>query len=249
MPPPSTEVEVVLPHGMKMVVPPGCVSARNYITGLYEKDVTAFVLSMVKEKMTVVDLGAYIGYYTLIASWLAGESGRVYSFEADPENYACLLRNISANDCDNVVAVQKAVDNRTGDAVLVGDTAAGRGWLSASPHRTASLSVQTISLDDFFAREGWPSIDLIKMDIEGSETAALEGMRELSHRNPKMQLIVEFNLGSIHQVGATVDSLAAVLGELGFRKGYIIERGMKPFSIAQAFPKSRAIYDLLLNKE
>ena len=64
-----------------------------------------------------------------------------------------------------------------------------------------------------------------------------------------MQLIMEFDQANLRRAGATREALAAILLELGFRNGYIIEEGMKPFSVAQAFPTSHATYNLLLEKE
>src|SRR5260370_20038461 len=78
--PPATEVEVELPLGLSLIVPPGYPSYRNFATRLYETDVTELFLSVVSSAMTVVDLGANIGYYTLLASRLAGAGGRVYAF-------------------------------------------------------------------------------------------------------------------------------------------------------------------------
>ena len=249
IPPPAEEVEIALPWGANMLVPPGSSRARNYSTGLYERDVTALFQDTVKEGMTVVDLGAYIGYYTLLASRLVGASGRVYAFEPDCKNYSYLVRNTSANDCRNVLAESRAVANRTGSATFIAEPDGEKSHLSGVPEKTASMVVQTVTLDDFFAEEGWPSVDLVKMDIEGSERAALEGMRELSRRNPGMRLIMEFNCMSMRRADASRDELVALLMELDFRRGYIIERDLKPFSLPEGFPDGQAVYNLLLARK
>jgi len=247
-PPPSKDGEVRLSVGMRMVVPAGFPSYRTYVTGLYEKEVTNLVLRIIREGMVVVDVGANIGYYTLIASALVGASGRVYAFEADPDICAVLQQNLQANGCRNVVAVARAVSDKVGLARFVRGEPE-RGYLSASPSGNAFIEVPTATLDAFFAAEGWPSIDLIKIDIEGGEVAALEGMSELSRRNPRMQLIMEFSLDNLRQAGTTVDALAKILEQLGFHSGRIIEQGMKPFSVARGLPKTYAVHNLLLKKE
>jgi FkbM family methyltransferase len=71
---------------------------------------------IVKEGMVVVDIGANIGYYTLIAAKLVGKSGIVYVFEPMPSNYECLCKNIEVNGYTNVVLIQKAVSNKYGIA-------------------------------------------------------------------------------------------------------------------------------------
>ena len=108
--------------------------------------------------------------------------------------------------------------------------------------------VPTVTLDDFFAGEEWPSISLIKMDIEGAETAALQGMRELCRRNPEMQLVMEFNSSATHWAGSSWEALASNLRTLGFGNSYIIERRLKPVSLTHAFSNSRALHNLLLRQ-
>jgi len=249
--PPAQEIEVSLPFGMRMTVPPGFARARSYASGLYESDVTALIEGSLKTGMTFVDLGAFCGYYTLLASRLVGPSGRVYAFEAHPANYAYLMRNIEANGCGNVVAINKAAFNRNGKAVLVLEKDADHHWLSSSAPPSgngASIEVPTLSLDDFFAGEGWPSVDLVKIDIEGSEEAALEGMRELSRRNPHMSLIMELNWPAMQRAGVRREEMEALLAEIGFSRGHVVERGLRPFSIPSALPRTRATYNVLLER-
>lgn len=247
--PPSSETEAALPFGMRMVMPPSFPSARSYAAGLYEQEVVSVFTGIIKEGMTVVDLGANVGYYTLLSSALVGSAGRVYAFEADPQNYAYQMRNIQSNGCRNVTAVGKGVAQSSGSMPFFRDPYGAEGFLTKDGGNAGSISVETISLDDFFAAERWPTVDLVKMDIEGGEMSALLGMRELSRRNPRMRVITEFNVGSIHRAQATPEALGALLMELGFCRGYIIERRMKRFSLKDGLPKTRATYDLLLTKE
>ena len=253
IPAPSSETVVTLPFGMKMVTPPGFRGIRSYVTGVYEEDLTALFKDIVNEGMIVVDLGALLGIYTLLASLLVGTSGKVYAFEPEPKSFAYLLRNIEINNCLNIIAVQKAVSDRTGSAgfILSSDRSIGPigGLLSVGPHNTGSSMVQTTSLDAFFEEHGWPSIDLIKMDIDGAEKLALDGMKELSRRNPQMQLIMEFDPVRIHGAGGSPEVLAVTLQNLGFRKGYIIERRLKPFLLAHGFLRSSVHYNVVLKKE
>jgi|GEM_PF-4185862 len=87
IPPPAKEREVALPWGMKLLLPPGSPRARNYSLGLYERAATALFRETVNDGMTVVDLGANIGYYTLLSSRLVGAAGRVYAFERPQEPF------------------------------------------------------------------------------------------------------------------------------------------------------------------
>lgn len=250
IPPPTKDVDVALPWEMKMLVPAGFPSARSYATHSYEPAVTTLFRRIVGKGATVVDLGANVGYYTLLASQLTGPSGQVYAFEPVPSNYAYLVRNISANGCLNVRGVGKAVSNRMGTASFILDDWGAEGSLSATEPAddAGSIAVQTVTLDDFFAHEGWPSVDLVKMDIEGAESAALDGMRELSLRNPALQLIMESNPGALRRAGGTVEALGTALQRLGFSHGYVIEQGMQPFSLTDGLPTDQAVYNFLLVK-
>jgi FkbM family methyltransferase len=197
--------------------------------------------------MTFVDVGANVGYYTLLASHLVGDSGRVYAFEPNPKTFAYLRKNLAINGCDNVTAVQKAVSKGTGFERLVPEGEGERSYLSSSNSGDGTIVVPTVSLDDYFMIEGWPSISLIKMDIEGGETSAAKGMREVSQKNPEMKIIVEFNLRAIQRAGGTWEDFASALKGLGYDKAHIIERGLMPISLDQPIPSKRVLHNLLLS--
>lgn len=247
IPPPSKEVTAALPFALKLAIPAGSPSARNFMLGLYEKDVTTLFLDIVKEGMTVIDVGASIGYYTLLASRLVGALGRVYALEPDPEAYGYLRRNVASNNCNNVVTMNMAIWDRSAEASFVRKDRE-RGFLSPHPVAVALATVETITLDELFAKVGCPRVDLIKLDIEGSETAALQSMQYLSRRNPHLQVIMEYDLANLHQCGTSPEALAAAIQSLGFQNGFIIER-KQSFSVGRTIPVSQALHNLLLRKD
>jgi len=203
--------------------------------GTYESDTCLLVQNSLGRGMTMLDLGAHVGYFSLIAARCVGSSGRVYAFEPQPDVYDVLVKNIIANGFWSTIRpVRKAVSNATGTAALL---LAREGSQAASFYRAPGVSpsqrvvVKTITLDDFFAAEGWPQVHLMKMDIEGAEKAALEGMRELSARHPNLKLIIEFNPGVQAAAGVTPQELFETLFALGFRNFSAIQGGLKPLSI------------------
>ncbi|HKZ94900.1 MAG TPA: FkbM family methyltransferase [Candidatus Bathyarchaeia archaeon] len=247
--PPSHETEATLPLRLKLMIPQSCRVFRDLAAGVYEKELTLLFMRLAKNGMNIVDLGAHVGYYTVLASRLVGPKGKVYAFEPDPFNMDYLLKNIKRNDCSNVIAVRKAVSNRTGLAYFSVDPYHGQSHLSTIASEN-SVMVQTVRLDSFLKDEEWPRIDLIKADIEGGERAAIEGMREICRRNPEILLIMECNLNALHRFGTTREDLIAVLLSLDFRKGYVIERKMEPFGVAKNFPnRSSTTYNLLLQRQ
>jgi FkbM family methyltransferase len=161
-------------------------------TGILEREVTKLFIENVKRGMTIIDIGANIGYYTLIAAKLIGKKGRVYAFEPELSNFNLLIKNIKLNNYKNVIAIQKAVSDRDEKTRLFLSESNREG------HRIYNLKegrrfieIETTTLDNFFKnREG--EIDVIKMDIEGAEIAALKGMNNILKANQKLKLFIEF---------------------------------------------------------
>lgn len=222
------------------------LSARAYffgpeaLTGTYERDTVVVLQDLLSPGMTMVDLGAHLGYLSLVAARCVGPSGTVYAFEPQPETYDLLLKNIEANGYGTVIRpVRTAVSNTVGSTDLFqGEEDCG----DASFYRTPGASVdkvvvETTTLDDFFAVEGWPTVHLVKMDIEGAEKVALEGMGELSARNAELTLIMEFNPDVQAAAGVTPEELFETLSALGFRKFSAIQGGLKPVSVPQDIPR------------
>jgi len=184
----------------------------------YEKGTTRVFTELVKEGMNVVDIGANVGYYTLLAARRVGPSGKVYAFEPEPQNFKLLIENIQLNGYENVVAVQKAVSNRAGTASLfLGLRGSGsHSLLSSRDYGKETIAIETVTLDEFFEKEGSPAIQVIKMDIEGWEMEALDGMRKLIRLNSPLKMIVEFYTGGLLSRGMSPLALTSKLIELGF---------------------------------
>lgn len=228
-----------------MRVPPGFPSGRTYAAGLYEPAVTKAILELVRPGMTVVDVGANVGYYTLLASRLVGPGGRVYSFEPVLSIFEVLLSNLRDNDCDNVTAELKAISDRSGDGRFLVDRYGTEGRLVA---KGGHIVVECTTLDEYFGALGWPAVDVVKMDIEGGEPAALSGMRELVQRSPRLHIILELNWPALRAAGWEHRELALLLYNLGFRKGRVLEREGETFELPWGLPRSQATCNLLLNK-
>ena len=130
---------------------------------------------------TVVDIGAGIGDDAVAFSRLVGKNGRVIAIEAHPLTYRCLLKTIKANRLDNVIAVNAAVADKEGH-ITISD---GENYLSNSIHAgMGSVRVQARTLENILKKTGTSRVDLIKMNIEGAETAALKGMKEILLTTP-----------------------------------------------------------------
>jgi FkbM family methyltransferase len=201
----------------------------GYHTEEYELSVFE---SQIKSNSVVLDIGANIGIYTLVA---ARHAQKVYSFEPDPANFLNLSKNIESNHYEDVVVkFNKAVSDKTGQAKFSSSskkTARG-GFHLISKEESLNqecLIVETVALDDFFSDRP-NKVDIIKMDIEGSEFEALKGMKNLINANKKVRLFLEFNPYALNRAGAGIVSLLDYLFSLGFELHRLdeIDKSNKP---------------------
>lgn len=182
----------------------------------YEAPETRVFEEFLRPGMTVFDLGANIGYYSALASRRVGPDGRVCAFEPDPANLALLQRNLQANGCRNVTVYPYAVSDRLGYAELFLDEASpsAHSIALAPPAVTATRRVVTVALDGLFPVEVCPN--LVKMDIEGAEFAALRGMpRMLADRRLKV-VVLECLPAILARMGLRREELAGLLESAGF---------------------------------
>ena len=180
--------------------------------------------SSIRPGMTVADVGAHVGLYSLVAADALGGAGKVIAFEPEPANFRLLLRNIEANGFANVTAVQKAVAGKCGALDFYVDPAQST-LHSLRPLREGqapSFSVEVTTLDEFFANE---RADVVKMDIEGSEGSVLKGMRGLIRRSPAMKLFCEFNPTFLRAAGTDPAAFVSELAAHGFTVWEISQSG------------------------
>lgn len=169
------------------------VGARIALKRSYEPYVTAVLQEQIKPGMVVIDVGANIGYYTLLAARLVGPTGMVVAFEPGPANTELIHRNLVLNQFTNVRILPVAVSD-VPDMVGFGmDDSNG----SITSGAQAQFQVPAVPLDQALARE--PRIDLIKIDIEGAEGRALRGMaRILTQHRPLV--CCEFSPGRLPRI-------------------------------------------------
>lgn len=175
---------------------------RDYaIFRSWEKSTTEMFKKVVKQGDVVVDLGANMGYFTLLAARLVGKEGRVYPFEPAPLNYSLLIKNIELNGYDNVVPIQKAVSNVSGAVRLfLSNEDMGNNTIYQYGDDREVVEVESVALDEFF-KDKKHRVDVIKMDIEGAEMAALLGMDRIIRENKNLKIFSEFYPSLIRAMG------------------------------------------------
>ena len=150
-------------------------SLRLSLWGEYEPFETQLFTNHIENGDMVLDIGANIGYYTLLAARQVGPQGRVYAFEPDPDNFALLQKNIRQNGYKNFALENRAISNQNGKIKLFKD---GKNWgghrIYDTDRNKEHVTVDVITLDRFFA-DGTTEIDLIKMDIEAQRSGPFRG--------------------------------------------------------------------------
>jgi FkbM family methyltransferase len=175
----------------------------------------------------VMDVGANIGYISMNAAKLVGDSGRVFSFEPSDSSYRHLCENIDLNGISNIVPRQVAISDRTGTATFNVATDAGLSRLDnlasndfglVLAHRT---KVEVDTLDNIWSTEAAGSkVKLIKLDIEGHEMSALRGGSSLLKKTCDY-VIMEINAGALLQNGVMLGDVVAFMKGLGYEPHWI----------------------------
>lgn len=171
---------------------------RNNSTGLssgqiYEPEVTLTAKRLIKTGDIVIDIGANIGYYTLLFAKLVGNDGKVYAFEPDPDNFTLLKKNVEINGYKNIILEQKAVTNKNGTINLyLSETNFGNHKIYNSNEKRRHIEVECIKLDDY-ANKYFKNkkVNVIKIDTEGAEYSVIEGMTSTLQNND-IKLLTEF---------------------------------------------------------
>jgi FkbM family methyltransferase len=156
-------------------------SRPSYLIAAAEPDVLRFLEAHVTPGSTVYDLGANVGYFTLIAAALTGSSGKVVAYEPLPANATALRRNVELNALTNVEVVEAAVGGSSDEVTLRVGVDNQQASLVAT-RTQGSIRVASVTLDDEARRIGVPSV--IKCDIEGAEHEAFAAAVDVLESRP-----------------------------------------------------------------
>lgn len=184
--------------------------------GVYEPFQTRLSETLAKEGEAVVDMGAYMGHYTLIFARLVGERGHVFAFEPEPQNFALLARNVEmAGYAKRVSCVKKAVSDETATGVMYLNKLNKGSHSMGQTAGSKTIEIEAVRLDDFFSEDD-AKISIIKMDIEGSEAHALRGMRCLLQRCRRIKILTEFNPTALSRCESNPEDFLRDLEHEGF---------------------------------
>lgn len=182
------------------------VDPKNYdmtpwlaLDGYWESWITLAIGRAIQPGWTCIDAGAWCGYYTALMGNLVGEKGRVIAFEPDPDNAERAMKSSLANGYHWAEVRIEAISDKEGDGFI--HVTDGAGGTSLAEHGTP---VKTVTLDSIEGR-----VDLIKIDIEGGEEQAWEGMHQLLARNPNCIVIMEWDSRRYRDPAGFADAVCA----------------------------------------
>ena len=196
------------------------IGVHEFFQSGYELVRVSEIRKAVKEGNTVIDIGANIGYFTVLLANLVGPKGKVYAFEPDPRNFRLLQRTIERNGWTHVIAEQKAVSNKAGEFTLYQTQSCAANTLTPGEHISA-VKVHVVTLDDFLSDE--PHIDFVKMDMDGSEPLAIQGMAQLIQRSPNLQVVAEYEPGNVKRYLGNPLDFITITEESGLKLSAILD--------------------------
>jgi FkbM family methyltransferase len=197
------------------------VQRHIYFFGAYEPIEAQLFTFLLKPGMVVVDAGAHVGQYSLIAAKSVGPDGEVHAFEPVPATFARLEAHVTANGFASTVRLNRTALWRGNDELTVSlplGEPKNSGAYTAAPLLSAidRVSAPGVALDDYVERRGLRRLDVVKMDIEGAELFALEGAtRSIARWHPV--LLMEINEVACRRMGYEPARLWEHLAPYGYR--------------------------------
>jgi FkbM family methyltransferase len=179
-------------------------SERQYVTAPYEPAVVAAMQAVVRPGMTCIDAGAHIGFMTLLMALKVGSDGCVFAFEPSDANCDRLRANLALNAIQNTTVVQAFVSSKSGVVSLARGPSSFEHRLSIQ--RDDLNAVDSVALEQYFVDK---RVDFVKLDVEGADELAVEGMRGVLIRDHPTILIEDH--------GAPTDAAKGILLSLGYR--------------------------------
>ncbi|WP_376088377.1 FkbM family methyltransferase [Roseomonas sp. CCTCC AB2023176] len=193
------------------------ISSHLLSYGRWEPQYVSLFRRLVRPGARVLDLGANQGVYTLIAASASAPGGEVHAFEANPHLAQLTTRSVQINGHGARAHVHAlAVGEAEGVAHLSFDDAWSGGGSVRDAGGGGTTACRVVALDDVFA-DGSFTVDVIKMDVEGSEGRALRGMRQLLTRSVGVVMMIEFAPEMLAGMGTPAPDVTALLAGLGFR--------------------------------
>jgi FkbM family methyltransferase len=211
---------------------------------VYEPSEQALFAKYVREDMTLVDIGANLGLYTVLSMHSLDSCGRIVAFEPHPQTYKLLLRNVSANqangrDCPRVDTFNLAATPEPCTQELRlnpenrGDNRMYHGTYQGKLEEWDTLPVEGRPVDDVLAELGIEAVNFVKIDIQGYEQKAISGFQKTLARSQNVILLSEFWPKGLQEAGGSATEYLQMLTNLGFTLYVLNEKPYGSFTLLE----------------
>ena len=225
----SSIVEVEL-AGVRMRVDVDEYTQRRIFYGAYEPGEVAILKRLLRPGDIALDVGAHVGFFTLLAAAAVGDSGEVHAFEPAPSNYQALTENVALNGFRNVVPNNVAVADEAG-SVELGRTGGTNTGAYTQGGKQGSFTVQTVALDQYATEQiGDRPLRLFKIDVEGVEPQVMSGFRLRLRAQPPDALLIEVNVDMLAFHGYRAHDITEPLIAAGYGLYRIGARRLTPLA-------------------
>jgi len=197
------------PFRSKIIIPKHISYYMLYLE-TYLADV--YYMEMLSEGMNIIDIGAYIGTYTVLAAEKVGNTGKVIAIEPEPKNYKQLIENINLNGFKNVIPKNIALTDHEGLEKLYLSFSSGGYSLVFQEDKNSYIEVPVKTLDRLLGELNLKKVDIIKIDAEGAEIPILKGAEETLEANPNVKIFV-----ASYHYPSEVKEVCKFLNERGFK--------------------------------
>jgi len=225
--------------------------------GAYERKSQFLMMRVLNTGDTFLDIGAHIGYFTMLGGALVGETGTVIAVEPVEENFRQLTRHIELNGFANVAAVQAVVGSEDGEAQIFfnADNGGGHALWDPAQHPANALTrdnpradrVRSLTLSSLLDTRGIDHVRLAKIDTEGAEAMILNASQDVFRAGRVDFVVMEVNIGGLKLLGSDIDSLFGLAGELGYHVHLPHPEGGRPAPLTEDNrPDSRYVYNVVL---
>ena len=231
----------ILASGLQIFLDTREWNSMNLVTyGRYERDVEDVIRKFVKKNNVVIDIGANVGYHTLTSASIVGKDGLVFAFEPNPRLFPLLFRSVGNNGFKSRTKLfKKAVFNENSKRTLTwdeGNHRCGRIVSKSTELSKMSTEVETVILDDVIEDNFFP-VNLMKIDVEGSEPFVLEGAKRVLENSPNLKLIMEWDTKHMKERGYDINKFMEFLKNYDFKIFRIEGENKLPFVKFEDLPE------------
>lgn len=220
---PFVPVVATLERHVRLMLDPDCSMERTMLEyGSWELDVWAMMERHLKPGGVFVDVGAHIGYHSLKAAKVVGQSGRVVAVEPNPETLRKLRENIECNRAKNITVapwacaeLESITEFYVSPRANTGKASLSKVNASTSGPSVGSYPVRTRTLDDILTEAGISWVDVLKIDVEGAELLALRGARDTIMRHHPA-VFIELVDSQLDAMGSSAAEVVSLFGEMGY---------------------------------